>query len=75
MIDRHSRERAGLSGETLWAANRRGHTQFTSQNDPLAGLVPAIHVFETGIAGAEEDVGGRDKPGQGVSIVAWEIDK
>jgi len=32
---------------------------------PLAGLVPATHVFECGSIDGREGVDGRDKPGQG----------
>src|SRR5438552_17603095 len=32
---------------------------------PLAGLVPATHVFERGFVDGREGVAGRDKPGQG----------
>src|SRR5713226_5965890 len=40
---------------------------------PLAGLVPAIHVFSHCEAGSGKDVDGRDKPGQGGFFVALSV--
>jgi hypothetical protein len=54
-----------LSVQLFGAARRRRRRDRHNLLFPLAGLVPAIHAFPAVHKATFEDVGGRDKPGQG----------
>jgi len=54
-----------LSGSAFTAAGSRCRRSLTQPELPVAGRVPATHVFEEGCVDRREGVDDRDEPGQG----------
>ena len=54
-----------LSGSAFTAAGSRCRRSLTQPELPVAGRVPATHVFEEGYVDRREGVDDRDEPGQG----------